>query len=148
MIAQTRCVRLERRRIRAARSATRESSPAGLERALQLLRINAPRQRPREFAGRQDAVGGIIQAMTLSISISPEAEARLKARAAVAGVGLAAYVGTLVEQAAKPPLSMEEISGPVADDFARSGMTEDEYGDLLEEVKHEMRVEKRARRAS
>ncbi|MGA2499928.1 MAG: hypothetical protein ABSH20_19495 [Tepidisphaeraceae bacterium] len=86
--------------------------------------------------------------MTLSIELSSETEARLKARANQAGVAVATYVGTLVEQIAKPPLSLEEISGPVATDFAKSGMTEDELGDLLEEVKHEMRAEKRARRAS
>lgn len=86
--------------------------------------------------------------MVLSIPISQEAQAKLLAKAAAAGVDVAAYVAALVEQAAKAPLSLQEISGPVADDFARSGMTDDELGDLLEEVKHEMRAEKRSRRAS
>jgi hypothetical protein len=86
--------------------------------------------------------------MVLSVSISAEAEAKLVVKAAAAGVDVATYVATIVEQNAKMPLSLKEISGPVADDFAKSGMTEDEFGDLLEEVKHEMRAEKRARRAS
>jgi hypothetical protein len=101
-----------------------------------------------EFSLLQRVFCGIMKAMTLSIELSSETEARLKARANQAGVAVATYVGTLVEQIAKPPLSLEEISGPVATDFAKSGMTEDELGDLLEEVKHEMRAEKRARRAS
>jgi hypothetical protein len=86
--------------------------------------------------------------MVLSLSISPEAEARLKAKAAAAGVDICTYVTGLVEQTAKAPLSLKEISGPIAEDFAKSGMTEEELGDLLEEAKHEMRAEKRARRAS
>jgi hypothetical protein len=77
----------------------------------------------------------------LSIPISPEAEARLKTKASAAGVDVETYVGTLVEQLAKPTLSLEEISGPVADDFAKSGMTEDELGDLLEKAKHAMRAD-------
>jgi hypothetical protein len=86
--------------------------------------------------------------MVLSFSISQEAEAKLKAKAAAAGVDASTYAAALVEQIAKAPLSLKEISGPIADDFAKSGMTDDELGDLLEEAKHEMRTEKRARRAS
>ncbi len=85
--------------------------------------------------------------MTLTVPISREAEAKLTAKAAAAGVDVSTYVATIVEQTAKAPLSLKEISGPVADDFARSGMTEDELGDLLEEAKHDMRAEKRARKA-
>jgi hypothetical protein len=86
--------------------------------------------------------------MVLSLSISAETEARLKARAAVAGVDIEAYTVALVEQATKEPLSLKEISGPIADDFARSGMTEEELADLLEEAKHEMRAERRGGQAT
>jgi hypothetical protein len=86
--------------------------------------------------------------MVLSLSISAEAEATLKAKAAAAGVDVETYAAALVEQAATAPLSLREISGPIAEDFAKSGMTEDELGDLLEEAKHEMRAEKRGRQAS
>lgn len=82
----------------------------------------------------------------ISIRLSKEAEAKLKVRAAVAGVDLAEYVATLVEQNARRPLSLEEISGPVAKDFEASGMTDDQLSDVLEEAKHAMRAEKRARR--
>ena len=83
--------------------------------------------------------------MVLSISISPQAEANLKAKASMAGVDMAAYVSALVEQNARRPMSLEEISGPVAKDFETSGITEDELADVLEQAKHAMRAERRAR---
>jgi hypothetical protein len=86
--------------------------------------------------------------MLLSIPISPTAEATLRAKAIAARVDVETYVGALVEQTTKPPLSLEEISGPIADDFAKSGMTEDELGDLLEQAKHATRAEKRSAKAS
>ena len=85
--------------------------------------------------------------MTLSISISEQAEANLKAKADLAGTDLSSYISTLVEQNAKHPLSLVEISGPVAQDFEKTGMTEDELGDVLETAKHAMRAERRARQA-
>jgi hypothetical protein len=86
--------------------------------------------------------------MVLTLPISQETEARLAAKAKAAGVDVSTYVAKIVEQSAKLPLSIKEISGEIADDFKKSGMTEDEFGDLLEEVKHEMRAEKRARKTS
>jgi hypothetical protein len=86
--------------------------------------------------------------MVLQLLISPEAEAKLKAKAAAAGVDVETYATTLAEQVTKAPLSLKEISGPIADDFAKSGMTDDELGDLLEQAKHEMRAERRGRQAS
>jgi hypothetical protein len=86
--------------------------------------------------------------MVLSLSISPEAEAKLKSKAAAAGVDIETYAVTLIEQFTKAPLSLKEISGPIAEEFAKSGMTEDELADLLEEAKHEMRAEKRGRKGS
>lgn len=86
--------------------------------------------------------------MDVTISISPEAGAKLKSKAELAGVDLASYVQAIIEHNAKQPLSLAEISGPVAKDFERSGMSEDELGDLLEKAKHAMRAERRARQAS
>ncbi len=84
-------------------------------------------------------------AMVLSLSISDEAEATLKAKAAAAGTDVTTYAGALLEQSAKSPLTLAEISGPIAADFEASGMTEEELVDLLEAAKHEMRAERRAR---
>jgi len=58
------------------------------------------------------------------------------------------YAAALIEQTTRSPLSLKEISGPVADDFSKSGMTEDELSDLLEVAKHKMRAEKRRRQVS
>jgi hypothetical protein len=86
--------------------------------------------------------------MVLKLSISAEAEATLKAKAEAAGVDVETYAAAIVEQSTTAPLSLREISGPIAQDFANSGMTEDELSDLLEEAKHAMRAEKRGRQAS
>ena len=86
--------------------------------------------------------------MVLSLSISADVEATLKAKAAAAGVDIESYAAALVEQTIKTPLSLKEISGPVAEDFAKSGMTDDELSKLLEDAKHEMRAERRGRQAS
>ena len=72
----------------------------------------------------------------------------MKAKAAAVGVDVSSYAASLLEKMAQAPLSLEEISGEIAKDFARSGMTEDELSDFLEKEKHEMRAEKRARRNS
>jgi hypothetical protein len=85
--------------------------------------------------------------MVLSLSISPEAEATLKVKAAAAGVDVETYATRRLELMASPPRSLREISGPIADEFARSGMSEDELSDFLEAEKHAMRAERREKRA-
>jgi hypothetical protein len=84
--------------------------------------------------------------MVLTLSISVEAEVKLKAKAAAAGVEVEAYAATLLQELAKKPRSLREISGPIAEDFAKSGMTEDELSDFLETEKHAMRAERREQR--
>lgn len=81
--------------------------------------------------------------MVLSLSISAEAEARLKAKAEAAGVDLATYAARHLERMAMPPKSLKEISGPIGEEFVRSGMSEDELSDFLEAEKHAMRAERR-----
>lgn len=85
--------------------------------------------------------------MVLSLSISAQAEATLKAKAAAAGVDVETYATRHLELMASPPKSLKEISGSIAADFARSGMTEDELSDFLEAEKHTMRAERREKRA-
>ena len=82
--------------------------------------------------------------MVLSLSISAEAEAKLKAKAAAAGVDVATYAARYLELIASPSRSLKDISGPIAEQFARSGMSEEELSDFLEAEKHAMRREKRA----
>lgn len=85
--------------------------------------------------------------MVLSVLISAEAEAKLKAKAAAAGVDVETYAARHLELMASPPRSLREISGPIADAFARSGMSEDELSDFLESEKHAMRAQRRGKRA-
>lgn len=83
--------------------------------------------------------------MTLTIQLPEEAEARLKLRAEAAGEELPVYVERLVSRFADAPIPLETLSGPIYQRFLESGMTDDELSDLLEEAKHEMRRERRAR---
>jgi hypothetical protein len=85
--------------------------------------------------------------MVLSVTISTEAEAKLRAKAAAAGVDLATYAARQLERLAAPPPSLREISGPIGEAFARSGMSEDELSDFLEAEKHAMRAERREKTA-
>jgi hypothetical protein len=86
--------------------------------------------------------------MVLNLSISPEAEVRLKLKAAAAGVDVETYATRHLEMLAAPPRSLKEISGPIGEAFARSGMSEDELSDFLEAEKHAMRAERRENRAT
>jgi hypothetical protein len=88
----------------------------------------------------------MIQRMVLSVSITMEAGARLKARAAGAGVDVETYAARCLELMASPPKSLKEISGPIAEEFVRSGLSEDELSDFLEAEKHAMRAERRGKR--
>jgi hypothetical protein len=85
--------------------------------------------------------------MVLSLSISADAEAKLKAKAAAAGVDVETYAARHLELMAAAPKSLKEISGPIAEKFAQSGMTEDELSEFLEAEKHAMRAEHREKRA-
>jgi glycine cleavage system pyridoxal-binding protein P len=84
--------------------------------------------------------------MVISVPISPQTEATLKAKAAAAGVDVETYAARQLELMASPPRSLKEISGPIAQAFAKSGMTEDELADFLEQEKHAMRAERRAKK--
>lgn len=85
--------------------------------------------------------------MVLNLSISAEAEEMLKSKAAAAGVDVETYAARHLELIASPPRSLKDISGPIAEEFARSGMTQDELSDFLEAEKHAMRAERREKRA-
>ena len=85
--------------------------------------------------------------MMLSLSISREAEVHLKEQARVAGLDLETYAARHLESVASWPKSMEAISGPIAEEFAKTGMTEDEQSEFLEAEKHAMRAERGKREA-
>ena len=83
--------------------------------------------------------------MTLSLHINPEVEESLRAKAAAAGQDVASYAAGILERFGLRPRSLQEISGPLADEFTRSGMTDDELAQLLESEKHAMRAERRVK---
>jgi hypothetical protein len=85
--------------------------------------------------------------MVLSLSISPETEAKLKAKAAVAGVDLATYAAKTLERLAERP-SIDDVLAPLRAEFERSGMSEEELTQLLEQTKHQSRAEQHSRKAS
>ena len=86
--------------------------------------------------------------MVLTVPISHEAELKLAAKAKAAGVDVETYAARHLEFMARPPRSLADLSGPIAEAFARSGVSEDELSDFLEAEKHAMRVERRAKRSA
>ncbi len=85
--------------------------------------------------------------MVLSIPITPDTEAKLRAQAAVVGVDVETFAARTLERvASRPPL--DELLAPLRAEFDASGMTDEQLADLLEQAKHEMRAERRARHAS
>jgi hypothetical protein len=73
---------------------------------------------------------------------------KLSERAAASGRPLAEYVAAIVEAVVKSPRTLAEISGQVYRRFLDSGATDDDLAEELEQAKHEMRAERRGRRAS
>lgn len=75
----------------------------------------------------------------LKVRLRTETGQRLKQRAAASGKKAADYAAELIEDAVAKP-SLDELLAPVRKKFARSGMTEDELSDYLEEAKHRRRA--------
>jgi hypothetical protein len=86
--------------------------------------------------------------LPLTLHVSKEAREKLARQAAANGTDLAGYVSQIVERSAREAFSLEQISGPVYQRFLESGTTDDELSEELERGKHELRAERRARRAS
>lgn len=84
----------------------------------------------------------------VTLRLSKEAEAKLAQRAARSGVPLPVYLSRLVESLVETPRTLAEISGPVYQRFLDSGTTDEQLSQELEEAKHQMRAERRGRRAS
>jgi hypothetical protein len=85
--------------------------------------------------------------MVLGVPISSDAEAKLQAKANEAGVDIQTFAARALERLAARP-SLDEALAPLRAEFEADGMSEEELADLLETAKHEMRAERRARRAS
>jgi hypothetical protein len=68
--------------------------------------------------------------MDMTISIPDDVAARLQKRAAVSGQSLPVYTAKLVADTVTKP-TIDEILAPVREDFAASGMSEEETTDFL-----------------
>lgn len=86
--------------------------------------------------------------MSLTISLPPDAEHTLEERARAAGLDAPTYAAQLLQHSLRPARTLEEISGAAYQRFVDSGVTDDQLGDELEQAKHDMRDERRSRRAS
>ncbi|MEA2734709.1 MAG: hypothetical protein QOE14_1160 [Humisphaera sp.] len=82
--------------------------------------------------------------LPLTLHLTEEARSKLAQRAAAAGAELEEYVSQLVEQTARKPFSLRELSGDVHERFLASGTTDDQLAEELERAKHELRAERRA----
>jgi len=79
--------------------------------------------------------------MTLTLELADAEQRMLAQKAAAAGLDVQTYVERILRVAAtRPPI--DEVLRPVREAFRKSGMTEEELGDLLEEAKHQMRAER------
>ena len=86
--------------------------------------------------------------LPLTLHLSSEASEKLAQRAAASGADLADYVSAIVEQNTRGTFSLDELSGPVFKRFLESGTTDAQLAQELEQAKHELRAQRRSRRAS
>ncbi len=80
---------------------------------------------------------------TIPLKLSPDAEARFRSKASAVGEDVATYLKRLLERLATGQPSLRDISGPLADECRRSGLSEDDLGEVLDEAKREVRAERR-----
>jgi predicted transcriptional regulator len=79
--------------------------------------------------------------MTLTIELPEAVERKLAEKASRSGRTPAAYVTELIERAVAPEKTLDEILGPIRQEFAESGMTEEEFDVLIEEAREVPRGE-------
>ena len=86
--------------------------------------------------------------MTLTVSLNPATEAKLVANAQALGIDLGTYAARLLERSVSGRATLEEISGEAGINFKKSGMPEEELGELLEREKHAARERELGRKFS
>ena len=84
--------------------------------------------------------------MSTTISIPTELEQKISERAASRGLALDEYVREILRRDAEAP-SLDEILAPVRDQFAASGMTEDDLDALVEKERQAIWNEKNEKKA-
>ena len=86
--------------------------------------------------------------MTLTITLPESVEKRLAEQAAKDGKTVEALASELIEKAVTPAKerTLAEIMAPFAQEFAESGMTEEEFDALIEEAREEVWQEKHGKK--
>ncbi len=83
--------------------------------------------------------------MTITITLPPATEERLRAQAKATGKEISTLVVEAVEaRLSLAQLSLRDILSPVHADFRRSGLTDGELDELLEDAVKEARSERRS----
>ena len=83
--------------------------------------------------------------MTVMPPLSPELEAKLQERAA-AGKAVTTFVLEAVQEKLRVPQTFAELLAPIHEATRRSGLTQTEINDLIEDARDEVFAERRARR--
>jgi hypothetical protein len=83
--------------------------------------------------------------MTITITLSPDEEKRLLERASLSGQDVEGYIHRLIERHIKASDTLAALLAPVRQQFAESGMSEDELDAIVEEAREDVWREKQAR---
>ncbi len=84
--------------------------------------------------------------MTLTIQVPKNIGVVLEEKARNQGKDIAEYVENLIEKDIDRRKTLDEILAPLRKDFAESGMTEDDLGELIESERQAIWEEKNGRR--
>ena len=85
--------------------------------------------------------------MTITIDLPPATEDRLRAQAAATGKDICTFVVEAVNaRLSLAEMTLRTILNPVHEEFRKSGMTEPELDELLEDALSESRAERKADR--
>ena len=85
-----------------------------------------------------------METMTLTINVPRNVGAILEEKAKTDGKELMEYVEDLLEKDADRPKTLDEILAPFRREVEASGITDEEFDDLIEEVREEVYQEKLA----
>jgi predicted DNA-binding protein len=86
--------------------------------------------------------------MTLRIDLSPEFEAILHQRAAATGKDMATLAREALEEKLRVPSSFAELLAPIHETTRKSGDSQDQLAELIEDCREEAFVDRQGRRRS
>jgi len=82
--------------------------------------------------------------MSVVLELEPEVEEKLKKRASTRGTGLNEYLVSVLKKHANISRTLDDILAPARQNFADSGMTEDELAELVDREIKAVRAERKA----